>query len=223
LPWSIELLATAAYADKETYAVVKEESVGMAAPIPPPHPKPSLWNYGAGVRLGIPVSKKLTLKTGVQYAQTRQRADYEAQNVVDMVSINGGDTSYYRQIIYNTESNRSTYHAVSVPVLVSFQTGNKWKVGATAGAVVNAFSWYSGQVPDADYTTTLDAKGTYKKNTGVAAYAGITIAKKVGSLEVFAEPHVQYNLGSFTRAGVPFKQKINTYGVSIGVRTPLRK
>jgi hypothetical protein len=223
LPWTIELLATSAYADKETYGVKNDVTIG-AAPIPPPQPKPSLWNYNTGVRVGIPLTKNLTLKTGVQYAQTRQKADYQQQNLVDMVAINSvGDTSFYRQIVYKTESNQSSYNAVSVPVLISYHGGKKIQVGATAGIIVNAYSWYTGKVPDANYTATLNAKETYRKNTGAALYVGITVAKKVGAVSIFAEPHLQYSLSSFTRSTVSFKQKINTYGVSVGVRTALHK
>ena len=222
-PWTLEFYGTSAYADKQTYGVVKENTIIGAAPIPPPQPKPSLWNYGAGVRLGIPISKHFILKTGLQFAQTRQNTEYQQQNVVDMISVRGGDTSFYRQIVYEPEKQTSTYNALSVPVLISYQTGKKIQVGATAGVIVNAYSWYTGKVPNADYTTTLDAKNTYKHNTGVAVYAGITIAKKVGAVELFAEPHLQYSLSNFTKPTVPFKQKINTYGLSIGVRTKLHK
>ncbi|TKK64768.1 hypothetical protein FC093_21710 [Ilyomonas limi] len=224
LPWTIEVFATSAYADKQTYGMEKEPLSSMAAPIPPPQPKPSLWNYGAGVRLGIPVSKNLTLKTGVQFAQTRQKAGYQQQNVVDMIAINGfADTSRYRQIVYQTENQQSTYNTLSVPVLISYQRGKKIQVGATAGIVVNAYSWYSGKVPNGTYTATLNAKETYRRNTGAALYAGITVAKMIGTVQIFAEPHLQYSLSSFTKPVVPFKQKINTYGLSIGVRTALHK
>jgi hypothetical protein len=222
-PWTLEVLGTTAYADKQTYDVVKENPIFAAAPVPPSQPKPTLWNFGTGVRLGIPVSKHFTLKTGLQFAQTLQNADYQQQNVVDMISVRGGDTSFYRQIVYETEKQRSTYNALSVPVLISYQTGKKIQVGATAGVIVNAYSWYTGKVPNADYTTTLEAKDTYKHNTGAAVYAGITVAKKIGAVELFAEPHLQYSLSSFTKPTVPFKQKINTYGLSIGVRTRLHK
>ncbi len=221
--WTLEVYGTSAYADKQTYSVVKENLILWAAPIPPPQPKPALWNYGAGVRLGIPISKHLILKTGLQFAQIRQITNYQQQNVVDMISVRGGDTSFYRQIVYKTEKQRSTYNTLSVPVLISYQTGKKIQVGATAGVIVNAYSWYTGKVPNADYTTTLDANDTYKHNTGAAVYAGVAIAKKVGAVELFAEPHLQYSLSNFTKPTVLFKQKINTYGVSIGIRTKLHK
>ena len=223
LPWTFEVFATTAYADKQTYDVVKENPIFGAAPIPPPQPKPSLWNYGAGIRLGIPIANKFTLKTGLQFAQTIQKADYQQQNVVDMISVRGGDTSFYRQIVLETEKQKSTHNSLSIPVLISYQTGKKLHVGATAGVIVNAYSWYSGNVPNADYTTTLNAKDTYKHNTGAALYAGVTIAQKLGTIELFAEPHLQYSISNMTKPTVPFKQKINTYGVSIGIRTSLHK
>jgi len=223
LPWTFEAFATTAYADKQTYDVEKVNTIGMGAPITPHQPKPSLWNYGAGVRLGIPISTKFTFKTGLQFAQTIQKADYQQQNVVDMISVRGGDTSFYRQIVLETETQKSTYNSLSVPVLVSYQTGKKIEVGATAGLIVNAYSWYSGNVPNANYTTTLSSKDTYKHNTGAALYAGVTVAKKLGAVDIFVEPHLQYSLSSITKPTVPFKQKINTYGISIGVRTRLHK
>jgi hypothetical protein len=221
--WTLEVYGTTAYADKQTYGVVKENTIIGAAPIPVPQPKPTLWNYGAGVRLGIPILKHLTLKTGLQFAQTRQNADYQQQSFIDMISVRGGDTSFYRQIVYETEKQHSMYNAFSVPVLISYQTGKKIQVGVTAGVIVNAYSWYTGKVPNADYTTTLDAKNTYKHNTGPAVYAGVTIAKKIGAVELFAEPRLQYSISNFTKPTVAFKQKISTYGLSIGVRTKLHK
>ena len=224
LPWHIEYVVTGAYAYKQTYDVVKERSFGMAAPIPPPQPKPALRNYGAGIRTGIPITKKLTLKTGLQYAQTRQKSGYLQQNMVDMIAVdNAGDTAFYRQFVVNNENHQSTFNSVSIPVVLSYQTGNKIKIGATAGIVVNAYSWYTGQVPNGTYTATLNAKDTYKHHTGAAAYAGITVAKKVGAIEIFAEPHLQYSLNNFTKNTVLFKQKINTYGLSVGIKTPLHK
>lgn len=221
--WSLEVYGTTAYADEHRYDIIKENTLGMAAPIPQQQPKPSLWNYGAGVRLGIPVSKKLTFKTGVQFAQTSQKADYQQQNVVDMISVRGGDTSFYRQIMYESEKQKSTYNSLNIPVLISYQTGNKVQVGATAGIIVNAYSWYTGNVPNGTYTTTFNAKDTYKHNTGAALYASISVSKKVGTVDVFAEPHIQYSLSNITKPGVSFKQKINTYGLSVGVRTRLHK
>jgi len=223
-PWTLEVFGTSAYADKKTYGIVKENTIIVgAAPIPPPQPKPSLWNYGVGVRLGIPILKNITLKTGLQFSQTIQKAGYQQQNIVDMISVRDGDTSFSRQIVYETEQQKSTYNSLSVPVLVSYQTGKKIKVGATAGVIVNAYNWYTGKVPNSSFTTTLEAKETYKHNTGAALYAGVTVAKKLGTIEFFAEPHLQYSLSNFAKPTVPFKQKINTYGLSIGVRTNLHK
>ena len=159
----------------------------------------------------------------MQFAQTRQKAGYQQQNVVDMMSINGTDTSFYRQIVYKTENHNSTYNALNIPVLISYQTGKKIQVGVTAGVIINAYSWHNGQVPNANYTATLDAKSTYKHNTGAALYASVTASKKIGGIEIFAEPHIQYSLGSMTKPNILFKQKINTYGLSVGVRTVLHK
>ncbi len=224
LPWTIEFFAAGAYSDKQTYDIPQESTFGPGALIEKPIPAPGLRSVGAGVRAGLPLTKNITLKAGLQFTQTREKIAYQQETINSFISVNApADTSIFRQILYQPQNQQSTYNSIGIPLLISYEAGKKIRAGVTAGVVINARSWYKGKIPNADATATLIVKNTYKPVTGAALYLSLSASKKIGAIEVFAEPHLQYSLNSFTKATVPFKQKINSYGLSLGVRTALHK
>jgi pectate lyase len=132
------------------------------------------------------------------------------------------DTSNFLQIGHIKKTTTNHYRSVNIPLLASYETGNaNFKVAVTAGAMINIYSWYNGFMLDSSSRAVpiKSGSGVYKTNTGVGLYVGVSTIKRISDgLEVFAEPHLQYNLSNITSKNVPYKQKINYAGISLGVR-----
>ena len=194
-----------------------------------PETKTSVGSFSINMRLTKPITKNLFIKTGLQFLQTRQSIIYTQQSVtrnafVSTLSNNMADTMRYSQISLQRPLAKSVYNSISVPLLIGYQTsGTKINFGASAGAVINLVSWYRGDVPDGDYSKMIKAGSTFKQNNGVALYAGLLIGKEFGNWQLFAEPHLQHTLSSITKSSASFRQKINSYGVGIGVKKKIGK
>ena len=183
-------------------------------------------SFSINARIDKPVTKNISLKTGLQFLQTHQRVSYNYETVDQMVNISSSsnDTTVFARLQSKQSIVKGTYNSLSIPVLVSYHTnGTKFSLGATAGVLVNVLSWYGGKVPDAASSQVLSAESTFRSNTGTSLYGGITIAKQVGNFQLFAEPHIQYTLSSITKNSASFQQKITRYGFGIGIRKAIGK
>lgn len=185
-----------------------------------------MQSISINARVDKPLTKNFSVKTGLQYMQTRQRVSYRYETVSQRSIVNAvtADTTVSASLQSNQFVIKGTYNSLSVPVLVNYHTnGNKMNLGATAGVVMNVLSWYNGKVPDESTKQTVVAKNIFRIHTGASLYAGVTASKQVGKLQLFAEPHVQYTLSSVTKSTASFRQKMTSYGFGIGIRKTIGK
>ncbi|CAN5642501.1 hypothetical protein BH10BAC2_BH10BAC2_29660 [soil metagenome] len=168
------------------------------------------FSYTFGARLGVKINKNLSGKIGVQYAQINEK-----MNFTDSI-LSGGNVSY---------NNR--YKSIDIPLLISYK--RKWtgdeSTSFSTGILLNITSKYKGAIPDAfGDAININSKNVYKKNTGVSLYAAIGFSKEINKkMELFAEPYFRYPIKSMSNNIQPFTQKINTAGISLGVRYRLFK
>ena len=192
-------------------------------------------SYSAGLRVVIPISKKFSLKTGLQYSQVNEKFDFEANDaqrdyaIITSRYLNLGsstflpifDTAQFMASGFQKKVTYNKYRSFNLPLLVSYETGNNsFNWGATVGAVININSWYSGDMLSADFkAVSIKSENVFKKNTGVSLYAGFTAAKKLNTQwQVFAEPHVQYALSNMTNSKAYVQQKFASAGLAVGLR-----
>ena len=225
----IEFMIAGYVSGRHVYDIDKTMAPAFVPGIVNPKTKSSVGGFSVNVRLSEPVGKHLFFKTGLQFLQTRQSIIYTQPSVtryafVSTLTANVVDTMRYSQISLQRPLVKSVYNNISIPLLIDYQTDvSKIKIGATAGAMVNFISWYHGDVPDGDYSKTLKASNTFKWNNGVSLYAGLHVGKQFGNWQLFAEPHLQYALFSITKSSASFRQKINSYGVGIGIKKRIGK
>ncbi len=223
---SLAVSAAGYRGSRRVYDIDKSNSTGL--PVAQFDPKEShiLQGYGLQVQIDKPISSHLSLISGIRFLHMQQSITYLRQTVREYSEINSlgfnTDTAFYAQISYERPALRSAYNSVNIPLLVSYHKQNeKIELGATAGVLINAFSWYNGEVPGYDYRDILEAENIYKTRMGTALYAGINASKRVGNWQLFAEPHVQSALSNITKPTAHFKQKFTTYGLGVGIRKSL--
>lgn len=197
-------------------------------------------SYTAGFRISKSIGENLLLKTGLQFSQINERFDLRTENerriitVVTIRTVQGStgadstisDTSTVEQIGYRLQRSYNRYRSIDIPILLSYEFGNEnLKFAVNAGAIVNLYSWYSGNtLNDSLGVVSLGSKGTgvYKQNIGVGMYAGFSIIKPVsGKFDLFLEPYFRYNFSNMSRSS-GYSQRFNAMGINLGIRYKLK-
>ena len=107
--------------------------------------------------------------------QTQQSITFNEEEINLYATVNTlsvrADTTRFTQISFHRPNLKSVYNSISVPLLLSYQTaGANLKAGASAGVVLNLFSWYKGEVPDGNYQKTMAANNAFRLNSGASLY-----------------------------------------------------
>ena len=165
-------------------------------------------SYTIGVKIGYSISKRLSAKTGVQYSQVNQKMSF---------TDSAGNNS--------TSNNR--YRNIGVPLVLGYKivAANNLDVYVNTGIILNVASKYKGTIPSASGQP-IDIKNANVYNTNASAdfYLGINLSKKMNSrTDFFAEPWMNYRFKNMVSHYYSFDQKINTLGVSLGLRYRLYK
>ena len=193
------------------------------------------FSFSFGFNLSKKITKHLSLKTGIHYTQVNQKFTYNpgANRYVSVVDNRDATDSYGNLLSPADTMNILAYNpkkipagnsikAISIPLLFSYETGgHNFNFAFTAGPVFNIYNMFSGKTLDPYTYTAIDinSHNIYKHNTGLGLYAGVSAMKHISNnIQLYAEPHLQYNLGQITKPSAPFKQKIHTTGVSFGLR-----
>ncbi|RFM28779.1 outer membrane beta-barrel protein [Deminuibacter soli] len=191
-------------------------------------------SFTLGARFSKSLSEHLLAKAGLQYSQINERLTTQTETDRKTVTVitthtivpTPGDTlivkdtSSYEQIGYRKKTTTNKYKSIDIPLLLSYEWGNdQWKFAANAGAIINLYSWYRGEVLDTSIQNHGVAQGTYKRNIGLGVYAGFSVMKTItDNMELFAEPYLRYNFSNMTQPGTPYNQKFKTTGLSLGIR-----
>ncbi len=199
-------------------------------------------SYSVGFRIGKPINNHFSIKSGLNFSQINEKFSYRTENeirtttvVTQRVIIRApgdttiiSDTSTLQQIGFKNNQVKNRYRSIDLPILFGYQFGNEdFKIGLTAGVILNLTSWYQGMIFDSSLTLLNISKPTemvHKKNIGLGLYAGVSFAKRLNySTQIFAEPYIRFNLSDMNRPGAAYKQKFSVGGLSLGVRFNLNK
>lgn len=191
-----------------------------------------VFSYGAGIRLSKSISNHLTLKSGIEFLETKEKFRLQREDgirittVVTVKNVNGVniyDTISVQETQYKTTHTTNTYRSLSVPIILSYETGNEnWRAAVSGGVIVNVFSKASGYSLDTSYkAVSISDKnnGIYKNGLGFSLYGSLALYKNIlPNTEVFAEPYFQYQLSNLTSDKAGFNQKMHHLGVNLGIR-----
>lgn len=166
-------------------------------------------SFTVGLRVKILISKRVCAKVGIEYSNVKEKIAFTN-------SINGLD--------YKTTN---SYKFINAPLLISYKT--KWlsefPLSFNAGFIINVSSKYKGAIPSPDrQPINIKNANVYNVNVGLSLYFGIDFSKKINKkTDVFVEPWFKCNMKNMANSFQSFKQKMNSSGVSLGIRYQLFK
>ena len=167
------------------------------------------FSYTFGTRMKYEITKRLSAKIGLQYAQINEKIVY----------VSSGPAHNF------TSSNR--YRNIGVPLLISYKTTrtSDLDLSINTGIIVNIASRYKGAIPSVSgEPIDLNNNSVYDRNTSANLYLGVDISKKINKrTDIFAEPWFSYGLKNMVNPFYLFQQKIHTPGLTLGLRYRLFK
>jgi hypothetical protein len=161
-------------------------------------------SYTIGARISYSISKRFSAKTGVQYSQVNEK-----MNFMDSTGNNFSSTNRYKNI--------------GIPLVIGYKLVSAYNLDVflNTGIILNVVSTYQGMIPSSGTGQPIDLKNENVYNTNASAdlYLGVNLSKKMNSrTDFFAEPWINYRLKNMVSHYYPFDQKINTLGLSLGLR-----
>jgi hypothetical protein len=166
-------------------------------------------SYTIGARISYSISKRFSAKTGVQFNQVNEK-----MNFMDSAGNNFSSTNRYKNI--------------GVPLLIGYKlvSANSLDLFINTGIILNVVSTYKGMIPSSGTGQPIDIKNenVYNTNPSADLYFAVNLSKKMNTrTDFFAEPWMNYRLRNMVSHYYSFDQKINTLGLSIGLRYRLYK
>ena len=165
-------------------------------------------SYTIGARISYSISKKLSAKIGVQYSQVNEKMNFRDSSGNNFTSTN-------------------RYKNIGIPLVLGYKmvSTNNLDIFLNAGIILNVASKYKGMIPSVSGQP-IDIKNENVYNTNATAdlYLGINLSKKMNNrTDFFAEPWMNYRFKNMVSHYYSFDQKINTLGLSLGLRYRLYK
>jgi cytoskeletal protein RodZ len=161
-------------------------------------------SYNIGARSSVAITKQLSAKIGVVFGQINEK-------IVFRDSALGSNSAY-----------NNVFKSIDIPLLLSYKLPGQRiiKTSFTSGILLNIHSSYKGAIPSVfGQALNLNAANVYNTNTGVSIYASMMISKEMNNrFSFFAEPYFCYPVKNMADKFQSFKQRINTVGVSFGVK-----
>lgn len=162
------------------------------------------FSYTLGTRLNYDITKKISAKIGVQYAQINEKI------------------SFFDSVLGNNFTSLNRYKNISVPLIISYKTN--WRgnldLSINTGIILNITSKFKGAIPSI-FGTLIDLERdmVYDKNTNTLLYLSFDISKRINRRsDFFAEPWLNYRVKNMVNSYYLFKQKMHTSGLSLGLR-----
>jgi hypothetical protein len=165
-------------------------------------------SYTIGVRISYSISKRLSGKIGVQYSQVNEKMNF---------SDSSGNNF--------TTTNR--YKNIGVPLVLGYKmvSTSTLNIFLNTGIILNVASKYKGMIPSVSgQPIDIKNENVYNTNASADLYLGINLSKKMNNrMDFFAEPWMNYRFKNMVSHYYSFDQKINTLGLSLGLRYRLYK
>lgn len=161
-------------------------------------------SYNIGARFSFAITKKLSAKIGVQFNQINEKVTFR-------------DSVLSANSTYNNH-----YKSITIPLLLTYRIPGVRIIESsfTSGILLNLHSWYRGAIPSIrGEALNVNNMNVYNSNTGYSLYASVSLSKQMNNyFSLFAEPYFCYPLENMADKFQSFKQRVNTIGISFGVK-----
>ncbi len=202
----------------------------------------ALYSFSAGFRFGYNLSYKWNLHTGFNYSQTNEKFEYidpESNQtriiiIKDYVYQNGKiiDSIITQETVTVPGTTKlkvfNKYRSYDIPVLARYTlfANHHLSLSAMAGVYLNVATRQKGMILDLDNKTPVEIyvkekqdNNLFKTQLGVSGYASFSMAYHLTSnVDFLLEPNVRFQPESLSSNHYAVSQKMNTFGVSTGLR-----
>ncbi|MBL0055512.1 MAG: hypothetical protein IPP31_04835 [Chitinophagaceae bacterium] len=189
--------------------------------------------YSAGIRYTRVFRNSMSIRVGANYSQINEKFTFMQGGLIQVtyiINANGDTTGSYITTGTRYKTTHNRYRSVDVPLMLGYELGNsKLHVNINAGAVVNVYSWQSGEVLDTAYrpVNITTGKGSspyqFKTNAGVGFMGAVSVYYKLtDKIHILAEPYYRHSFTPMNKENLTLKQKYNTAGLRLGLRIDLR-
>jgi len=199
--------------------------------------------FSAGVRYTKVFNNGMSVRAGANFSQINEKFKYVNPSEIRYITVittrviirAPGDTIYvndtlrYQQNGTRVKTTANRFRSIDIPITVGYELGNgKLHANINAGAIINLYSWYKGDVLDTLYqpVSITTGKGNtqyqYKTNIGVGFISSVTVYYKLNDKwHVLVEPYFRYNLSPMSKENLNFQQRYHTAGIRAGIRLDL--
>lgn len=199
--------------------------------------------YSAGVRFTKVFNNAMSVKAGVNYSQINEKFNYVNPAELRFITVittrviirAPGDTLYindtlrYQQSGTRVKTTYNKYRSIDIPLMLGYELGNgKVHANISAGAIINLYSWYKGDVLDSLYQPVSINSGKsssayqYKTNIGVGFISSVSVYYKLNDQwHLLLEPYFRYNLSPMSKENLNIQQRYHTAGIRAGIRFDL--
>ncbi|MEO5646772.1 MAG: outer membrane beta-barrel protein, partial [Chitinophagaceae bacterium] len=213
------------------YAKKRKESTGFSSA------------YSAGARFTKVFNNAMSLRTGVNYSQINEKFKYINLAEIRFITVittrviirAPGDTIYindtlrYQQSGSRVKTTYNKYRSIDIPLMFGYEMGNgKLHANLSAGAIINIYSWYKGDVLDSLYQPVSITTGKnssqyqYKTNIGVGFITSVSVYYKLNDKwHLLLEPYFRYNLSPMSKENLNLQQRYHAAGLRAGIRLDL--
>lgn len=187
------------------------------------------WHVGFGVRLSTQWTSGISLRGGLQIAQSRIRVDYvdesESQTTVNVSIDTITDPDGNTTVIWDTisviqtgvieRSHTNTFTQIDIPVTVGYTFfGPRYDVELNAGVMFNVLFQRSGRVfgPDDKFyelgrTGAATGEQPYSSDLGMSLVTSVALNYRLGhQFSVFVEPQLRYFLNPVSPGEYPLRE-----------------
>ncbi|NBB88243.1 MAG: hypothetical protein GVX96_00445 [Bacteroidetes bacterium] len=187
------------------------------------------WHVGFGVRLSTQWTSGISLRGGLQIAQSRIRVDYvdesESQTTVNVSIDTITDPDGNTTVIWDTisviqtgvieRSHTNTFTQIDIPVTVGYTFfGPRYDVEVNAGVMFNVLFQRSGRVfgPDDKFydlgrTGAAPGEQPYSSDLGMSLVTSVALNYRLShQFSVFVEPQLRYFLDPVSPGDYPLRE-----------------
>jgi hypothetical protein len=201
-----------------------------------------MYSFSAGFRFGYNLSYRWNLHTGVNYSQINEKFRYidpesnstRVITIKDYIYDNGRivDSIVKEEtVIVPGTTIHTVYNKIrtlDIPILARYtlMANKHMSLSAVSGVFINVASYQKGMIlshvdnkPMDVLQENADGNTMYKTNVGISLYGGLSVAYHLsGNTDFLLEPHYRWQTESMTHESYPLDQKINTFGLTTGLR-----
>jgi hypothetical protein len=202
----------------------------------------TMYSFSAGVRLGYNLGYRWNLHTGFNYSQANEKFQYidpesnqtRIITIKDYIYLNGkivdSVITEEKVVVPGTTILKvfNKTRSIDIPVLARFTilANKNLSLSALSGVYINLKTSYKGMIigPDGNAPSEfsnikINGEDAFKTQLGLSLFGGVSLAYHLThDIDLLIEPHARIQTESMTINQFAINQKMNSFGLNLGLR-----